>query len=302
VISADDSFLQQNTNRLQARAEGYGTDRAVWEAVRADPNNAVIDGSVVPGINYANVTESRFTLGGYKSGTKSFKPFAMVLSDAANLKSRSVRIVGIMSRGPSETYQGIWIDAQAAGSAFEPQFTHYYIRLQPGLNAATEARNIEKALAKSGVTARSIQGDIEKQQALSSAFFYLVQGFMALGLVVGLAALGVVAFRTAVERRQQIGLMRAIGFTRGNVALTFLLESAFIAVLGIANGVWLALLLSSRLLASPQFSTAGFTSFYVPWMQIVLMAGGVFVASVLTTLVPSQQASGIPIAEALRYE
>jgi ABC-type lipoprotein release transport system permease subunit len=96
--------------------------------------------------------------------------------------------------------------------------------------------------------------------------------------------------------------MRAIGFSRTNVALTFLLESAFVAVLGIANGIWPALLLASRLLASDEFSSAGFQSFYVPWMQIGLVAVLVFVASVLTTLIPSRQASNIPPAAALRYE
>ena len=47
-----------------------------------------------------------------------------------------------------------------------------------------------------------------------SGFFYLMQGFMGLGLFVGVAAVGVIAFRTVVERRQQIGMLRAIGYTR----------------------------------------------------------------------------------------
>jgi putative ABC transport system permease protein len=125
---------------------------------------------------------------------------------------------------------------------------------------------------------------------------------MALGLLVGLAALTVIAFRTVVERRQQIGLMRAIGFSRTNIALSFILESAFVAVLGIVIGTLLALLLANRILQSDEFSTAGFTRFYVPWLQIGVMASLVFVASVLTTIIPSRQASSIPPAEALRYE
>jgi putative ABC transport system permease protein len=105
-----------------------------------------------------------------------------------------------------------------------------------------------------------------------------------------------------VERRQQIGILRAIGFSRANITLSFMLESAFIALLGIINGVWLALLLAQRILQSDQFSTAGFTTFYVPWLQIAIMSVLVFVAAVLTTLIPSRQASSMPIAEAIRYE
>ncbi len=302
IVGADATFLEQNTIGLQARSKDYASDRAVWDAVRDDGNDAVIDGSVVPGINYANVTESRFTLDGYKSGTKTFTPFPMIISETGTGKTKAVRIIGIMNRGPSETYQGLWINLDSAGKAFSTPTGHFYMRLAPGVDSVVEAQKVETALAQNGVSATSIQREVEKSQALSSAFFYLVQGFMGLGLLVGLGALGVIAFRTVVERRQQIGLMRAIGFSRMNIALTFLLESAFIAFLGIVNGVWLALLLANRLLSSQQFSTAGFTTFYVPWLQIILMSVGVFVASVLTTLIPSRQASSIPIAEALRYE
>jgi putative ABC transport system permease protein len=213
-----------------------------------------------------------------------------------------VQIIGIMNRGPSETYAGIWLSESATKNAFKPLFTRYYLRMTPGVNGQAEAKKIEQVLGEYGVAAKSIKRQVEEDQALNSSFFYLVQGFMALGFGVGLAALGVIAFRTTVERRQQIGLMRAIGFSQLNVALTFLLESAFIAVLGIANGIWLALLLANRLLSSREFTTAGFTTFHVPWLEIALMSAGVFVASVLTTLIPSRQASTLPIAEALRYE
>ena len=302
VVGADDIFLDENNVKLQARADGFDSDREVWDAVKADANNAVIDGSVVPGINYANVTESRFTLRGYESGTTGFTPFSLLLTDTATGEERPIRIIGIMERGPSETYRGLWMNATGMIATFPAQNARYFVRLQPGLDARAEAHDMEEILAEYGVSADSIQEEIEDQQSLSNAFFLLIQGFLAIGLGVGLVALAVIAFRTVVERRQQIGLLRAIGFTRSSIALSFVLESAFIAFIGIVNGIWPALLLANRLLASDEFSTAGFQSFHVPWLQIALMALGVFAASVLTTIIPSRQAADIPPAEALRYE
>lgn len=303
IVGADPVFLAENRIELQARAEGYESDRAVWDAVEQDVRYAVIDGSVVPGINYANVTQpGRFTLTGYESGTQSFQPFAMRMVDSASGKVQPLVIIGIMKRGPSETFEGLYINVRSFNQNFEPFGTRYFVRLVPGADAAAEADEMEQALAQGGVKAFSIQERVEEGQQLSASFFYLVQGFMALGLIVGLASLTVIAFRTVVERRQQIGLMRAIGFSRANIALSFVLESAFVAVLGIAIGTTLALLLANRILQSDEFSTAGFTAFHVPWLQIALMAALVFVASVLTTIIPSRQASGIPPAEALRYE
>ncbi len=124
---------------------------------------------------------------------------------------------------------------------------------------------------------------------------------MGLGLLVGTAAVGVIAFRSVVERRQQIGMLRAIGYTRGTVALSFIMESSFIALLGIATGVGLAVLLSFNVLTSDEFENLDM-AFVIPWWQILLTAAFAFGASFLMTILPSRQASGIVIAEAIRYE
>jgi putative ABC transport system permease protein len=302
LYGADDVFLDETTIRLQARAEGYEDDRAVWEALRNDPSVAVIDGSAVPGINYANIREDRFTLSGYESGTKVFAPIELMLTDTATARQKPVKVIGIMERGPSESYRGVWLSDAGLTEAFEPYNETYYVRLRSGEQAQAEADDMEEVLAQYGVSASSIAAEIEEQQSLSNAFFLLIQGFLAIGLGIGLVALTVIAFRTVVERRQQIGLLRALGFTRASVAWSFVLESAFIAILGIINGIWPALLLANRLLASDQFSSAGFHSFAIPWLQIGIVAAGVFAAAVLTTIFPSRQAASIPPAEALRYE
>ena len=51
-------------------------------------------------------------------------------------------------------------------------------------------------------------------------------------MIVGVAAVGVIAFRSVVERRQQIGVLRALGFQRAMVSLSFLIETAFIVGMG----------------------------------------------------------------------
>jgi putative ABC transport system permease protein len=151
------------------------------------------------------------------------------------------------------------------------------------------------------VQAESLKKRIDDSQALFRNFFRLMQSFMGLGLFVGIAAVGVIAFRTVVERRQQIGMLRAIGYKRNMVALSFLLESSFVALLGVVTGVALAIWLSYFLITSNEFPT-GDASYAIPWSQIILFAVLAFVASLVMTYIPSRQAAGIPIADALRYE
>ena len=92
---------------------------------------------------------------------------------------------------------------------------------------------------------------------------------MGLGLFVGVAAVGVIAFRTVVERRQQIGMLRAIGYTRGMIGLTFLIESAFIAFMGVLSGVVFALILARQLITE-QFANQGVHQrSSMPWLQVL---------------------------------
>jgi putative ABC transport system permease protein len=124
---------------------------------------------------------------------------------------------------------------------------------------------------------------------------------MGLGLLVGIAALGVIAARSVVERRQQIGMMRALGFQRGQVRLAFLMESSFIALLGIATGIALGFGLSGNIIELMVGDMAGVT-YQVPWTMIGLVAAIAYAASLLTTFLPARQASKVYPAEALRYE
>src|SRR6185437_1973354 len=101
----------------------------------------------------------------------------------------------------------------------------FYLRLSSGStqDATSLAKNVEASLQSTGVQAISIMDQVQAENAFSNGFFALLQGFMALGLLVGIASLGVISFRSVVERRQQIGMLRAIGYQRNMIAASFLL-------------------------------------------------------------------------------
>ena len=85
-------------------------------------------------------------------------------------------------------------------------------------------------------------------------------GFMGLGLIVGVAALGVITARAVVERRQQIGVLRAIGFRKRMVQLTFLIESSFVALTSIVVGTALGLVVAHNVISDSRARRAGRTS------------------------------------------
>jgi putative ABC transport system permease protein len=162
------------------------------------------------------------------------------------------------------------------------------------------ARQIESGLLRNGVESVSIKKAIEDGQRQSSGFLYIIQGFMGLGLVVGIAAIGVIAFRSVVERRQQIGVLRAIGYQRGLVSLSFMIETAYIVGIGSLAGTTLGLLLARNLFTSDD--AASNADFLIPYNLILVILVATVAVSLLMTWVPSRQASRISPADALRYE
>ena len=128
-------------------------------------------------------------------------------------------------------------------------------------------------------------------------------GFMGLGLIVGVAALGVISARSVVERRQQIGVLRAIGFRKRMVQLAFLLESSFVALSAIVVGTGLGLVVAHNVIDNsrrqPSWQNLGFD---VPWGSLGVIFLLVYVVALATTLAPAVRASRIYPAEALRYQ
>jgi len=107
--------------------------------------------------------------------------------------------------------------------------------------------------------------------------------------------------RSVVERRQQIGMLRAIGYQTESIALTFVLESTFVAAMGILSGVVGGVIVSRNLFTTGQFSGEGI-DFTMPWGEVAVFVGLAVIVSLIMTWWPSRSAAGVPVAEALRYE
>ena len=181
--------------------------------------------------------------------------------------------------------------------------TIHYFALAPGVDPDEAASRLESAFLSNGLEAESIRKVAADYTAGSRTFNRLIQGFMALGLVVGVAALGVISARAVVERRQQIGVMRAIGFRRSMIQAVFLLESSFVALTAIVVGTGLGLLLGWNIIRDQRETPSWeHVDYVVPWGDLALVFGLVYAVALLATLAPALRASRIAPAEALRYE
>jgi putative ABC transport system permease protein len=299
VIGMDQAFTRESTLYFERHAFGYETNEAVIQALLTEENVAVVDSFVFP--SEGNIT-SGDTLQIETPAGKTFDPIFVEVVDPQTGLVSTIKIIGVID-GKIGNLFGLYASAATIDAAYsETMLTSYFVALGNPDDASNVARSIESAMLQNGVQATSIHDQIKEAQRQSTGFLYIIQGFMGLGLLVGIAAVGVISFRSVVERRQQIGVLRSLGFQREMVSQSFMIETAFVVGMGILSGTVLGLLLSRNLLMSDEMSSSEITSFLIPWEIITVVVVGTMLVALLMTWIPARQATRVAPAEALRYE
>jgi putative ABC transport system permease protein len=283
----------------------YDTADEVWAALRTEKDAAVISSDLAPSRSNFDVGDGApaIKLSGFYGEDATLPDDLYVeVKNPQSGKTRSLHVIGVLEDtaffAPGVTSSRATVD-ELAGSPVPAQ--SYQFSLRDGVAPGAAAKDLEKAFAQNGLQAVAIKKEIKDGSTSQGLFNNLLMGFMGLGLLVGIAALGVIAARSVVERRQQIGMLRALGFQRGQVRLAFLIESSFVALLGIGLGVALGAALSVGIVDSFSEQISGIR-YTVPWSTLGVIVGLAYVASLLTTFLPANQASRVYPAEALRYE
>jgi putative ABC transport system permease protein len=302
----DRSFLEHTTFGLGGIAAGYESEQAVWAALRATPGLAVVDSTIVPRRdNFGFGVLPDFTLTGFYYEEGAFAPIPIEVVDELTGKRVRLSVIGILKDTAPPEMVGISTSQETLDAAFPGRVdpTIHYFDLAPGVDPREAATRLESAFLENGLDAESIEQVVADVVAASRTFNRLIQGFIGLGLLVGVTALGVISARAVVERRQQVGVMRAIGFRRQMVQWAFLLESSFVALTAIVVGTILGLILAWNIIddqrRQPSWENL---ELFVPWVNLLLIFLVVYVVAILATVLPALRASRIRPAEALRYQ
>jgi putative ABC transport system permease protein len=285
ISGFDEALLARGVPALGDRLPRFTSDRAVWEAVLDDPTLAIVPTSFLqrggPPANALDVGDkvnARDTVSGRKVSLTIAAKVDGDFTDNGPLVSKAFLRTFMTDRTPSR----------------------HYVAAASGVDRALLAEQLTGKLIDYGVDAATFQDAISEQLDQQNGFFSLMQGYLGLGLVIGIAGLGVVMVRAVRERRRQIGMLRAMGFPARVVRQAFLVEASFLAVQGIVLGTVLALITSYNMLVHSDAFGGQSMSFEIPVQNILVVSVIALAASLLASAIPASQASKIRPAVALR--
>ncbi len=257
-------------------------ERAVWEHVLDDPDAMIVDQMFLQDtqqVELGDVIDVRDPI----TGTTHQRTIVATAQ------------AGIAGSGP-------FMSTDSLSAILGPRATdnRLYVALEDDTDPRQIADTLEAEHLQHGVQARTFHDIVAQRQQDNLQFLRILQGYLMLGLLIGIAGLAVVMVRAVRERRQQIGVLRAVGLQPGTVGRTFMLEAAFISLQGILIGALLGGATAHQLLTNAAALGSIDIDFIVPWAEIGLLLAITLAASVLAAGWPARQASHIRPATALR--
>lgn len=202
----------------------------------------------------------------------------------------------------------LWMNEASVAAAFQMEgaFNDLSLTLAPGASESAVIENLDRLLENYGGTGSYGRADQQSHRFISNEFSQLeVQGTFLPAIFLGVTAflLHLVLSRLVSTQREQIGLLKAFGYTNFDIGRHFL-QLAFAAVAGGAVlGVLLGMYLGSAMtdLYGDYFHFP-VLQYEAGWLVILLSFVISFGAAALGAVSAVLKAVGLPPAEAMRPE
>jgi putative ABC transport system permease protein len=226
------------------------------------------------------------------------------VGDTMRLQRRDWKIVGVFEADGSGFDSEIWGDVDVMAPAFNRTdgFQSVTLRLRDPSTLTAWDTQLEGDPAMVRVQLKQERAFYEAQSAQISNGILALAGFV--GFVMGVGAIfGAMNTMYAIvsARTREIGTLRALGFKRRSVLVSFVIESVLLALAGGVIGCLLALPANGLTTATggANFSEVAF-AFRITATALVIGMSFALVMGIVGGLFPALRAARLPITSALR--
>lgn len=295
VISEE--FINSNDIEITNFLDRYNSEEDVWNEVITDPNKVVLG--------------KAFTTEGY--GPVPEIELGEIITVAGIFGNDKIQkeVIGTIEGNPGGTGIGVYDYIITTPNNAEQTFGNEYIatystttilgRVDENANQTEVINEVKKEIVDYNIffvfDVNEIVGAI---QTFINSFLAMFQGFLAFSLIVGASGLAIIVVRSVNERRQQIGMLRSLGFQRGDVLISFFIEATFITLLGIIIGISMGIVGTNAVFQIAQEQNPDL-EIIIPWGEILIISSLVYISSILFSLLPSLKAARLSPVEATNY-
>ncbi len=234
------------------------------------------------------------------------------LGDQLQIDGDSYRVQGIYSTGAPEYQNSMIIDIDQVRDLedVDDDLSQIIAVIQPGFTQEEVRGNIEEGLRRDrGLQEGDEDFNVTIPQDILDALTNIIN--VVQGIVVGLASIALLVggigimntmYMSINERTQEIGVLKAIGASKKNIRMLFLMEAGLIGFIGGLIGIIIGIGISeAAVYLVTTYSDTLITSGY----DAPLLIGALTFSTLLGLVsgyLPSRQASNLKPADALRYE
>jgi len=214
-------------------------------------------------------------------------------------------VVGVFSAGESATNSEIWTDLDQLRGDYDRngQCSSILVRLNDAgdLKATAQAMADDQQLGVQAIAEKQYYANLT--QSPTSIFLQSLGYGVAVIMAIGSAFAATNTMYAAVARRsKEVGTLRALGFSRGSILLSFMFESVCLSLLGGIIGVFLAFPINGLTTGVGNFSTFSDIAFKFKVSLVAVIFGLIFAAVIgaVGGFLPAWAASRKDIVQSMR--
>lgn len=176
--------------------------------------------------------------------------------------------------------------------------------MKPNASVETVISMVRERIGKGAEIDITLPG--ESREKILSGFdsaFGIVYLLLAVSVLIGLFGIGVNASAQVLARRAEFGVLRHLGFTRGQIGAVLCIEGLCLGTLGVLSGLLVGCVISAVmiLVVTPQ-SFHWTMDLHLPWSILFSLAVVVPIASALTALWSGRSAMNDDVVRAVKED
>lgn len=290
-----EDFIEKQDIRLAEFLDKYEDREQVWDTVISDHSKVVIG--------------SAFTEEGFGKRPELRLGDRVRISDKFNQDTREVEIIALAETqgGMGGFYSSLITTDNAIDATLSSDYidnsseSEILVGFKEGVNESESIKELKKKLISYDILQILELNELTATiQSIMDSMILMFQAFLGFSLIVGASGLAIIVARSVQERRQQIGMLRSLGFQRRMILIGFFIEATFITFLGIVTGISMGTIGALNQFYI-EFHDQPDIKPVIAYEEVFIISMIVYAASIIFSIWPAIKASRLSPVEATNY-